>query len=357
MRASLISREVIADSIELVASGHLFDGLVCLVGCDKTIPAAVMALARLDIPGLVFYNGSIAAGRFEGRDVTIQDVFEAVGPAPRRNDERRAGARAGVGRLPGRGRLRRPVHGEHDGRSVIGLRPRGRSASRRRSGKADAPAAGGELVMRLGARTCAPPDPHPRGFENAIALRRLGRLHQRRPAPARDRARGRRRALDRRLRHDRRADADRRRPQAGRPLRRHRYVARRWRRARDARAGRGRDGRRLRRCGPLLSEVAERDARSARSTSSCAWEHPLKPTGGLAILRGTLSPDGGVVKLAGHERLRIVAPRESSTPRRRLRRGQGARDRAGRRDRDPLRGPRRGPGDARDAARNRRDRR
>jgi dihydroxy-acid dehydratase len=79
MRASLVSREVIADSIELVARGHLFDGLVCLVGCDKTIPAAVLALARLDLPGLVLYNGSIAPGRFRGRDVTIQDVFEAVG--------------------------------------------------------------------------------------------------------------------------------------------------------------------------------------------------------------------------------------------------------------------------------------
>ncbi len=79
MRASLVSREVIADSIELVARGHLFDGLVCLVGCDKTIPAAVMALARLDLPGLVLYSGSIAPGRFRGRDVTIQDVFEAVG--------------------------------------------------------------------------------------------------------------------------------------------------------------------------------------------------------------------------------------------------------------------------------------
>ncbi|MCP9484495.1 MAG: dihydroxy-acid dehydratase [Gaiellaceae bacterium MAG52_C11] len=79
MRASLVSREVIADSIELVARGHHFDGLVCLVGCDKTIPAAVMALARMDLPGLVLYNGSIAPGRFRGRDVTIQDVFEAVG--------------------------------------------------------------------------------------------------------------------------------------------------------------------------------------------------------------------------------------------------------------------------------------
>ena len=79
MRTSLISREVIADSIELVARGNLFDGLVVLVGCDKTIPAAVMALARLDIPGLVLYGGSIAPGRWQDRDVTIQDVFEAVG--------------------------------------------------------------------------------------------------------------------------------------------------------------------------------------------------------------------------------------------------------------------------------------
>src|SRR5215204_1513978 len=79
MRASLVSREVIADSIELVARGHLFDGLVCLVGCDKTIPAAVMALARLDLPGLALYNGSIAPGSYNGTDVTIQDVFEAVG--------------------------------------------------------------------------------------------------------------------------------------------------------------------------------------------------------------------------------------------------------------------------------------
>jgi dihydroxy-acid dehydratase len=79
MRASLVSREVIADSIELTARGHLFDALVCLVGCDKTIPAAVMALCRLDIPGLVLYNGSIAPGKWRGKDVTIQDVFEAVG--------------------------------------------------------------------------------------------------------------------------------------------------------------------------------------------------------------------------------------------------------------------------------------
>ena len=79
MKMSLVSREVIADSIELVARGNQFDGIVALVGCDKTIPGAIMALARLNIPGLVLYGGSIAPGNYHGHDVTIQDVYEAVG--------------------------------------------------------------------------------------------------------------------------------------------------------------------------------------------------------------------------------------------------------------------------------------
>ena len=79
MKASLISREVIADSIELVTRGHLLDALVCISGCDKTIPGTVMALARMDIPGLMVYGGSIMPGQFKGKDVTIGDVFEAVG--------------------------------------------------------------------------------------------------------------------------------------------------------------------------------------------------------------------------------------------------------------------------------------
>ncbi len=79
MKASLISREVIADSVELVARGHLFDAVVALSGCDKTIPGTVMALARLDLPSLMLYGGSIMPGTFQGRAVTIQDVFEAVG--------------------------------------------------------------------------------------------------------------------------------------------------------------------------------------------------------------------------------------------------------------------------------------
>src|SRR5712664_614977 len=79
MRASLVSREVIADSIELVCRGQMFDAAVCVVGCDKTIPAAAMALARMNLPGLVLYGGTIAPGKYRGKDVTIQDVFEAVG--------------------------------------------------------------------------------------------------------------------------------------------------------------------------------------------------------------------------------------------------------------------------------------
>src|SRR3979490_2178817 len=79
MKASLVSRDLIADSIELVGRGHMFDGIIALVACDKTIPGAAMALLRLSIPGVVLYGGSILPGRHEGRDLTVQDVFEAVG--------------------------------------------------------------------------------------------------------------------------------------------------------------------------------------------------------------------------------------------------------------------------------------
>src|SRR6478736_5983715 len=79
MKASLISREMIADSIELIGRANYFDAIIALVGCDKTIPGAVMGLIRLDVPGMMLYGGSIAAGRFRGKDVTVQDMFEAVG--------------------------------------------------------------------------------------------------------------------------------------------------------------------------------------------------------------------------------------------------------------------------------------
>ena len=81
MKTSLVSREVIADSIELVARGHMFDALCCLCACDKTIPASAMALARLDRPGMLLYGGSIMPGRYRGRDVAVGDVYEAIGAA------------------------------------------------------------------------------------------------------------------------------------------------------------------------------------------------------------------------------------------------------------------------------------
>src|SRR5881409_3703237 len=79
MKASLVSREVIADSIELVGRGHMFDAVIALVGCDKTMPGAAMALIRLNVPGLILYGGSIAPGHFRGKDVTVGDVYEAIG--------------------------------------------------------------------------------------------------------------------------------------------------------------------------------------------------------------------------------------------------------------------------------------
>src|SRR4051812_34893573 len=84
MKASLVSREVIADSIELLVRGHMFDGIVAMVACDKTIPGAAMALLRLNVPGVILYGGSILPGRHNGHDITIQDVFEAVGANARR---------------------------------------------------------------------------------------------------------------------------------------------------------------------------------------------------------------------------------------------------------------------------------
>ncbi len=110
MKTSLVSREVIADSIELTARGYQFDALVALSACDKTIPGCVMALARLDIPSVMLYGGSIAPGRWRGKDVTILDVFEAVGAhaAGKMSDEDLHRPREP--RQPGRRRLRRPVH-------------------------------------------------------------------------------------------------------------------------------------------------------------------------------------------------------------------------------------------------------
>jgi dihydroxy-acid dehydratase len=315
MRASLISREVIADSIELVAEGHLFDGLVCLVGCDKTIPAGVMALARLDVPGLVLYNGSIAPGRYDGRDVTIQDVFEAVGAraAGRMSDEE-VHALESVA-CPGAG----ACGGQYTANTMalvidfLGISPRGLSGiPATNSSKPEAARDAGELVMKLVRDDVRPRQIITReAIENAIAavagsggstngvLHLLAIAHEvgieleledfdsisaRTPIVADLKPGGRYVAVDM--------------YEAGGVG----LVARELVGAGVAHGdARGVDGRTL---GEVGADVDERPGQDV----VVSWETPLKPTGGLAILRGSLAPDGSVVKLAGHERLHHSGP-------------------------------------------------
>ena len=116
MKASLVSREVIADSIELVARGNLFDGLVGIGGCDKNMPGIIMALCRLDIPGMMLYGGSIAPGKLNGNATSpIQNVFEGIGSHAAGTHRRRRPRSARSQCLSRRGRLRRPVHRQHHG--------------------------------------------------------------------------------------------------------------------------------------------------------------------------------------------------------------------------------------------------
>ena len=120
MTASLVSREVVADSIELVGRAYFFDGVVTLSGCDKTIPGTVMAMARLNRPSLMLYGGSIQPGRHDGRDVTIQDVFEGIGACAAGRITEEELTFVGAGRVSGCGRVRRPIHGQHHGHRVRG---------------------------------------------------------------------------------------------------------------------------------------------------------------------------------------------------------------------------------------------
>jgi len=315
MRASLVSREVIADSIELVARGHLLDGLVCLVGCDKTIPAAAMALARLDLPGLILYGGSIAPGRYRGRDVTIQDVFEAVGAhAAGSMSEAEVHALESVA-CPGAG----ACGGQFTANTMataldfLGVSVRGlNEIPANHPAKPQAALRAGELVMQLVESDTRPSHVLTReSLENAIAaiaatggstngvLHLLAIAHEagieltiddfdtiaaRTPIVADIKPGGRFVATD--LFHA-----------GGVSLVARELVA----------AGlvneeaRGVDGRSLR-------EVADGAFEKPGQEVVVRWDEPLKPTGGLAILRGNLTPDGAVVKLAGHERLHHSGP-------------------------------------------------
>ncbi len=315
MRASLVSREVIADSIELVTRGHLFDGLVCIVGCDKTIPAAVMALARLDIPGLVFYGGSIAPGRYRGEDVTIQDVFEAVGAhAAGRITDREVHALESVA-CPGAG----ACGGQFTANTMaialdfLGVSPPGLSeVPATHPGKPQAAVSAGELAMKLVVEDRRPSQVLTReAFENAIAAiagtggSTNGVLHLLAIAAE----------VGIELSIDDFDTISARTPIVADIKPAGRYVATDLFRA----GGVALVARELVRAGVVNESAAGIDGRTLRQVADGAfetpgqdvvvsWDHPLKPTGGLAILRGNLAPEGCVVKLAGHERLHHRGP-------------------------------------------------
>ncbi|HEV2592007.1 MAG TPA: dihydroxy-acid dehydratase [Gaiellaceae bacterium] len=310
MRASLVSREVIADSIELVARGHLIDGLVCLVGCDKTIPAAVMALARLDLPGVVLYGGSIAPGRYRGRDVTVQDVFEAVGAhAAGMMSEGEVHALESAA-CPGAG----ACGGQFTANTMamaldfLGLSVRGlNEVPATHPGKAQAALKVGQQVMTLVEEDIRPSHVLTReSIENAIAavagsggstnavLHLLAIAHE----------------AGVELSIDDFDEIAARTPIVADIVPGGRFVATDLFRA----GGTSLVARELVHAGLMHEDVRGVDGRSLREVADGAyerpgqevvvpWDRPLKPTGGLAILRGNLSPDGCVVKLAGHERL------------------------------------------------------
>jgi dihydroxy-acid dehydratase len=315
MRASLVSREVIADSIELVAYANLFDGLVALVGCDKTIPGAAMALARLDLPGLVLYGGSIAPGRLGDRAVTIQDVFEAVGAYAR--------GRIGAAELAALENVACPGPGACGGQftantmamacEFLGLSPLGSAsvpavdAARPEVGRE----AGRRAVALVGEQL------RPRrlltraAFENAIAAVAAsgGSTNAVLHLLAIAREAGVPLALD---------DFDR--ISARVPLLADLKPGGRFVAVDLARAGGSRllawrlleggflDGGQLTVTGRTLAAEAAAAVETPGQEVVRPLDRPLKPHGGLVVLRGSLAPDGAVLKIAGHERLRHRGP-------------------------------------------------
>jgi len=309
MRASLVSREVIADSIELVARGHLFDGLVCLVGCDKTIPAAVMALCRLDLPGLVLYNGSIAPGRWRGADVTIQDVFEGVGRhaagemSPEDLHELEGAACPGAGACGGQFTANTMATAV----DLLGLSPVGLSGMPATDpGKTGAAEEAGRMAVRL-----VESDLRPSHFvtttsiNNAIAS--VAATGGSTNAVLHLTAIARERGLEMTLEiFDEIAE---RTPIVADLKPGGRYVATDLYRAggsallvRELAAASLIDPAAPTVDGRTLGEIARDAVETEGQDVIVSASDPLKERGGLAILRGNLAPEGSVVKLAGHER-------------------------------------------------------
>jgi dihydroxy-acid dehydratase len=315
MRASLVSRELIADSIELVASAHQFDALVAISGCDKTIPGAVMALERLDIPGLMLYGGSIRPGTYKGEHVTIQQVFEAVGEhaAGKITDEElhalEEAASPGAGACGGQFTANTMAMAFE----ALGISPAGSAMVPAEDGrKLEVARSCGELVMDMLRAGRRPSDVITKAsLENAIAAVATsggstnGVLHL--LAVARE--------LGIPLQIDEFDAISERTPllcdlQPG-----GRYVATDLYEA----GGVPLVLKRLGEAGVLNSDALTVTGKTIGEVASEAQESegqrvvrplsdPLKATGGFAILRGNVAPDGCVVKLAGHERRRHVGP-------------------------------------------------
>ena len=309
MKASLVSREVIADSIELAARGHCFDALVVIVGCDKTIPAGAMVLARLNIPGLVLYGGSIAPGRYRGRDVTIQDVFEAVGAhaAGKITDddllELENVACPGAGACGGQF----TANTMSTALDFLGISPAGyNGVPATHPGKADVAVECGKLVMDLLKNDVRPRQIMTKSaFENAIAsvaatagstngvlhllaiaheagvpltIDDFDRISERTPVLADLKPSGNYVASDV-------FDAGGVALVARELLKRNLI-----------------DPDVVNVDGSRQSESAENVTETPGQRVIRPIEDPIKQTGGIAILRGNLAPEGCVVKLAGHER-------------------------------------------------------
>lgn len=315
MKCSLVSREVIADSIELVARGNHFDALVCISGCDKTNPGAVIALARLDIPGLVLYGGSIDPGHLAGRDLTIQDVFEAVGAYGR--------GKIGAAELKAIEDSACPGAGACGGQftantmstvmEFLGISPLGSNGIPAMVDEKDEAAfAAGKLVMELLRRDLCPSRIITRkAVENAIAAVAAtgGSTNAVLHLLAIAREAGVELSID---------DFDRissRTPLLADLKPGGRFVANDLYRA----GGIPLVARRLLEGGfihadalTVTGKTIGEEARKARETPGQEvvrpLSNPIKPTGGLVILKGNLAPEGCVVKVAGHERMAHRGP-------------------------------------------------
>ncbi len=309
MKASLVSREVIADSIELVGRGYLFDAMVMIVGCDKTIPAGALALTRLNVPGLLLYGGSIAPGRFQDRDVTIQDVFEAVGAnaAGRMSDTDLKHIEDFA--CPGAG----ACGGQYTANTMatvmefIGLSPMGTGSVPATDARKDAVAVEcGQRVMDLLNKNIRPLDILTRqAFENAIACVAAtgGSTNAVLHLLAMAREAGIPLGID---------DFDavsRRTPLIADLKPGGKYVATDVDRAGGIQLIAQRlveggliDGGQLTASGETLAVEAAKAVETPGQDVILPLAQPLKDTGGLVILHGNLAPDGCVIKVAGHER-------------------------------------------------------